>query len=370
MLQLFVADTNVSSGTVAVSWCVNQEVLASLAKQGILDPQVVIITAPVDNYIPAREYRKVVPLKDLMAYVEFKTAGPNRIWAFISRFGLDSTRDHMLTRSNGIYITDLLNYNGSEYSSYTYDCYQKLLNAQPLTVVVPLGVFAKEPPAWEKAWVNHWFRGRPDDQCDYRKRRLLAYTVQPIGIFLDLLFRSIALFAASLWLSRGMTFEYILHPLRSSIPEAMQVCMGGSWAIAKLPEDDLQDHEVTFFYLFRKFWKMIFLPPVVAAVILTSYFHIWKYMGLGFAGALLLILMVVLVVSGSMVKMVDHIIERIKKSKTDKLPWYLDQEEMDIITCTPNMKSRTGIADLPANHRTIHLRFQDLKSKVCRPFAR
>jgi hypothetical protein len=48
--------------------------------------------------------------------------------------------------------------------------------------------------------------------------------------------------------------------------------------------------------------------------------------------------------------------------------WYMDKEEMDTLVCDANKKP-LNISDLPVKHRTIKLRFLDLKSRVCRPFS-
>ena len=59
----------------------------------------------------------------------------------------------------------------------------------------------------------------------------------------------------------------------------------------------------------------------------------------------------------------------VARKAQEEMPWYLDQEEMDLITCNPDIKNRTSLKGLPAKRRTIRLRFQDLKSRMCRPFS-
>lgn len=120
MFSLKISDLDVSGGTVPVSWCLDMETINRLQTYGAIDPQVVIVVAPEgDKYSIKKEYRKVVPLKDLMAYIEFRSVGPNRIWAFI-----DSLRDHKMAKNRwlykegGEYGSSILTYDGNDWGSY------------------------------------------------------------------------------------------------------------------------------------------------------------------------------------------------------------------------------------------------------------
>jgi hypothetical protein len=59
--------------------------------------------------------------------------------------------------------------------------------------------------------------------------------------------------------------------------------------------------------------------------------------------------------------------KHIIKSKEDYL-WYMDPEEMAAIVCS-GVKKPLKVSDLPSKKRTLKLRFQELKSQVCKPFA-
>lgn len=48
--------------------------------------------------------------------------------------------------------------------------------------------------------------------------------------------------------------------------------------------------------------------------------------------------------------------------------WYMDQEELEMLTCNPDRKAYT-FSNLPNKKKTLGLRFSNLKSKVCRPFS-
>jgi hypothetical protein len=373
MLQLQVASTDVTNGNLAVAWCVDAQVLKELSDRDIEDPQVVIVVSPTENYHISKEYRKVVPLKDLMTYVEFRASGPNKIWAYISRRApAKSVRNAALTRECGQFSTDILTMDGSGYNTDNHSLSEReLFYATPISVVVPQAVFAREPAKWEKTWVNHWFRSKPQDQCDFRRRRLLAYTVQPLAILLDVLVvRTVALLLSSLWLSRGMSLKFHAHPLRYGIGDIVDVFRGGSWTIPTLPEDQKSgDPDLTASYLFRKLWKTPLMPVVLFPLWLIIHFKVIIWAAAATAVILSIVGLALLFASGTVMAWIKSLKEWQDSRQEVISPWYLEKDEMDVITCNPNMKNRTSISALPAKHRTIHLRFQDLKAKVCRPFS-
>lgn len=369
MFKLQVANTDITNGNIAVSWCVDAEVLKVLADLGITNPQVVIITSPTEGYHNSKEYRKVVPLKDLMTYVEFKSSGDNKIWGYVSRMSMPKIiRNDILTKERGSFQTDILTQNGAEYTASIYSDLLDLFYAEPISVNVPKGVFAKEPAKWERVWVNHWFRSKPQDQCDFRSRRLLAYSVQPIFVLLDVLvFRLSMLLISTLWLSRGMSFKYLIHPLRYSIVDSLEVLQGGTWTIPTLPEDadGRLSGLITISYAVRKLWKTPLIPLVFIPLLLIYHFHAMMILG-GIISAIVLVIIFSTDDVARLFKTTDaKFFSQVKVPK----PWYLDQEEIQNITCGANMKNPTKLSDLPKKHRTIHLHFQELKARICRPFS-
>jgi hypothetical protein len=320
---------------VAVAWCVDQQVLKSLSDAGITDPQVVIITAPTDNYHINKEYRKVVPLKDLMTYIEFKASGTNKIWGFISLLNSKQTRNRYLSRDNGHFYNWVLSVDGSNWVYDTGNENKELFCATPVSVVVPDGAFANEPPKWEKQWVNFWFRQKPQDQCEYRRRRLLAYSVQPLVFFIMFLARAIMLLISSLWLSRGMSFKYLLHLIQYDMDDALEVFQGGSWAIAHLPEDDKSnDPDLTPSYVVRKLWKLPLMPMFLVPLWVLYHFHLLLWASAVVAGVMTLVALALVFASGLVGYGFDTVLNWLDKwLNKPTVAWYLDQEEIEAITC-------------------------------------
>lgn len=380
MFELKIANPDVTSGTVQVSWCLDQEALKYLTDKGVKDPQVILVIAPEGEpekyHHNSKEVRAVVPLKDMIAFVEFKYPGATKIWGFVSTRSKKDAHDY-LTKSGGVYGTDILDYDAQGWASWmTKD---GTLDAQPLSVEVPEGVFAPEPAQWEKDWVNHFFRGKCEDQCHFRKRRLFAYLVQPFLMLPNLLIRLIILLVSCIVGARGTSLKYLLHPLTYDLGDTIEMISGGTIFIRHLPEDEpgveMPDNfKEMVSYGVRSFWALPFMPLLWIPVLILSLLGKWHTVAVIGIVAVALVAAAVFVVA--MVAMAEAgafgtLWRWLDKFFTRKEPqdfWYLSQEEMDLLVCN-TQKGPLTVSKLPAKKRTLRLRFKDLKTKVCRPFA-
>lgn len=385
MFQLKVVDTDVSNGSVAVSWCLDAELIKYLVDQELVDPQVVIVVAPV-NYNAKKETRAVVPLKDLMVYLELKCAGPNKIMGFVSHTHYRNTaKSRYLEKANGEYYTALINnydLDGKDlkYSSWLLDDgNHKNDLSPPIEIDVPEGIFAPEPAKWEKAWVNHFFSDKLVDQCHFRRRRLFAYSVQPLIALAAGLFNAFFLILGLLTGARDWSIQYLLHPLiyyPTGSEDVFSIWRSGI-IFVKFPDEE----EDSFWkFILKAFWRVPFMPVVLFPVIALCYFGHAKQLGevvaLVIAATIcfaLLFRSVELIATGRFLKTLQSFkvlqwIEKLFAAKPNDELWYLNQDEMELIICGEKQPKIT-YATLPARHKSIRLRFQNLKSKVCRPFS-
>jgi len=382
MLQLQIADANISSGSVAVSWCLDHELLKVLAEKGLHDPQVVVVVAPDNNYHTSKESRKVVPLKDLMTYIECRAAGKSKIYGLISFRKPKEAREHYLSREDGAYRNNVLDYDGETYSSNLLgqEEYEDRQNktykflSQPLEIDVPKVVFAPDPPKWEKPWVNHYFRQKVVDQCHYRRRRLFAYLVQPFIVLFFSIVKTLILIAGLLTGARAWSMKY-LHPLTYGLKDTFEIWEKGSLFIKHLPEDEEESTDLKFLtpsYAWRSFWALLFMPLFSFPIIFLMIYHHPVIAGLiAFAPVFIIgvfCLMAHLVSRGNASKLLKGAWEGLHNLLTSDKLWYMEQEDIQLITCTGD-KGPLTYKNLPAKHKTIRLRFQNLKTKVCKPFS-
>lgn len=374
MLELHITDNDVSNGSIAVGWCVDKETLNELNEKGIKNPVLVLMTAPKTGYDPdseenfdssygkKREYRKVVPLKDLVAYVEFKSSGQNIIWGFIatdqvSDYSLRKVKSYYYDREANGYFNDIWDYwdcePGRRYKDSTF-------TAQALEVDVPQEVFAKEPPEWEKNWVNKLYRHEPVDQCEYRRRRLFAYTLQPIwfgiiGIVFILFQIVLPLLLGLLIGARNLSLKIFTDPEGHG---GMHVFKEGSIFINEEAEG------------WRRYLRLPFMPLVLIALAGLGYILFKAHVFASVASVVLSILTFIAVVYG-VVYLLSNIVEWVVQHylNKDDPAWFFQEGEMDLITCS-GRKKPYKVSELPSHHRSISLRFQEVKSKICRPFSR
>jgi hypothetical protein len=394
MFEIKVADINVTSGAVPVSWCITPELLQECRENNVEDPQIVIVVAPDgDAYHESREARYVVPLRDLLAYIEFRVPGPTKIWAFIPQVGKKShVKDRYLSKSGHSYSTSILSSDGDMWSynfSHTgkmikdrhgHDALEHLptMPALPLSVDVPKGIFAPEPSEKEKEWVNHLFRYKAEDQCEFRRRRMFAYSIQPILTVFSLVARFAVYLLALLIGAKDATIDQVIHPLTYPLSNIFSLLGGGSYFVRHLPEDDTEESlrgvKEFFSYTARKFCLLPFMPLVILAVgflavFMTKLFVIGLVMILGVLVLGLLVLGMVTGTAGELADSVHRLMNYLTgKTSIPEEYWYLNPEEFEMITCSDSDGPRS-FESLPSKKKTLKLRYYNLKSKVCRPFS-
>lgn len=372
MLELHVADTDVSGGSIAVSWCIDKELVQHLQKQKCLDPQLVLCIAPEDYHGVWDETRKVVPLKDMLAYLEFRKPGPHKIFAYISFGQRRQVKNAALEKSHRKYENWILDSEGENYApSITGREDYNLCVAQPVSVTIPEECFAKRPHSLEFEYVNSWFATSPEDQCEFRRRRLFAYSAGAVLMLLNMLWRVCSLLLASLYLARNMTFKFILHPLKYNLSDDnWEVFCGGSYLIRRIPEP----HHGTVIQELK--WivkKLMFLPLAPGFVIPIAL--LWYYNKLLVAGEICGFILILAVIVGSIgffaTKSYFTVFDYLWSlyTKYANTNWFNDQQEIDRMICTGEKKP-TSLSQIPLRKLSIRLIYQGVKNKVCKPFSK
>lgn len=368
MFEIHINDTNVTSGTLNVSWCLTQDTLDVLQQYNITNPIVVFCIISKDTNQSHKEYRKIVPLKDMIAYLDLRTSGENLIYAFICD-DRESTKPRFLNKNfenqymfqvihkeKYIYKTALITNIPSDYNEDVYNEDLNKLFAETISINVPKECFAKEPAEWEKNWVNHFFRNKSVDQCSFRRRRLFAYTVQLfllVPVFL--LVRMFLLVLSLLFgLRDGMTLKYLLHPFTYTLECIWSdTWHNGTYFIRRTENNNLMN------YIILPFIPIMFIPYVflcITGLIVPVFVML--------LGVIIGIFLLWFLFSGVIKDIFNHL--KYKLLNSSKIE--LNNEDMQFILCDGTNTTKT-LSDLPKSRRTIKLRFENLKSKVCRPFS-
>lgn len=208
----------IMNGDVPVRWCVTPELVKKLEDDKIIDPHVLLVTADDRG----REMqRQLVPITELMTYVRFTKAGKMKLYGFIidGAEGRKKLYRMYQRKVSGGYETDIM----FHYTSLPHDDLYGEYVRTDVTVEIPAGVFGKEPGPWMKWFVNLWHTdsGRVVDECHYRRRLILAFSLKWIPVLIWAIFSITAhvVITGSLALAgwfKGMKFWRSFRPFKYS----------------------------------------------------------------------------------------------------------------------------------------------------------
>jgi hypothetical protein len=293
--------------------------------------------------------------------------------------------------------------------------------AESWNVEVPAEMFAKEPPPWLVAWVNRHVEGHLRDECHLRRRAIYAFTIQPVLCLLYIIGRfSVGLLwyiGNLLFGMRGLSFEAVWRIYSKDMDD-----IKGDVPYSNVFLFDLNPELRREKYLFARWWLWPLTPIywMLAGAIITTVlaieelpdkhvvFHGFsmmefaKYALYVVAGSYAATLGVIALVAiaglivvgfstifralGRVLRIRERIENRLeqidawltkkfppkpRKGESYSLPVrpVVDRDTLDHLAIVCQSGLRPDIRDLPKQRQTIHLRFLDLKAKVCRPFA-
>ena len=376
-------DPEIQATSVPVSWCLSRDELNNLAEKGAVmgtEMNILFLVVSTDTD-RSYETRYLVPVKQKMEYINFCTPGKHKIFSTVvwKQREDDNLQEIFLSKNQA----------WGHYRNNFYDHYDKNVfhyfdrcgfGVHKFEVNVPKEVFAKEPPALEKWWVNWCYENKPKDQCYYRRRRAFAYSIQPplvLAIFLGLeVFTSVIISALLLFGTRGIGFRKILHPFIEplcSIWDETKGSIFGKWPILRLlPSIFLGSSVISwtackiFGFHVLDFQLDLFLEAtimggmVVGVVGTVSSFILLSYYG---------VIKAIALIPGAKDRKERKklMAEAVEKERIKKLREKIEAEYA-LLICDGNLSA--DIRSLPSNKRTLHLRYQDLKSRICKSFAR
>ncbi len=259
-------------------------------------------------------------------------------------------------------------------------------NEAELGVVVPDEMFAKKPPRWMN-WLGKFYDGLfwnrdARDQCELRRRALITLPTMPFALAIALLlaigielFQLAAVGVLLLFGMRNLDFGPLRHPFDLWPPSDIWIHMEKSvWWYKK--EDTEYRHSR---YTLRHPVLTVVNPPMVVVfglIGLTLYLTlgplVFLFLGLGsvfVAG--LLISIINIAAKGPLARMAADV--KVRRERMEEEQKKRDREELrkelEQLACTSAARE-VSLSALPKERRTIALRFQAIKVKVCRPFAR
>ncbi len=329
-----------------------------MKEKGVNNPQILLVVVQHFDLGRTREIgRKLVPLGQMMERLEFNRPGRHTIYTTIvwDDSGEGSFKARWLLRGNGReFEWKMFEYN-DKFSRTRYDIiYKHSLDEGSLDVAVAEEFFAKEPPVWLNWWVNLWFRAmevsQPTNQCSFRRRAILAFTVQPIPVFIWALLKSLTrlIVAVALVLCgmRSVSFKPVIHPFKLCLDNVLWN-MGYSVF--------LRDKHGKWYFAYvadfvgrglRTIWRALVPPPSAEELERRQQAE-----------------------REQMDKISDKWIRQ-KREKQEREQRELETlyEGLQDIACI-GVPLKPKLELLPERRRTFHLRYMDLKVRVCKLYA-
>ena len=223
-----------SSATIFLQWCVAKPIADYFRDNKIRDAMLLIEVKRPDG----NEVRHLFALTSENEVMQFHAPGTHTIKACIVwGVKLKAMRNALLGKRTGRNIT-FSQFLG-EYSVKRRQAIGlKRFGQAELSIEVPAEFFAPQLSARETWWINLMFPGMAQNSCSIRRRRMLAYTLQPpiIGIWVVMiaLWRTFLAFFFGVLLAIRVDLEPIFHPFTQSFADiAIDKDNNTSWLLKR-----------------------------------------------------------------------------------------------------------------------------------------
>lgn len=387
-----------SDAVVPIRWCLDARTVAKLKAEEAYNPLILF-----SIWRDGREVgRKCALLEQGMEYIEFSAAGEHIIYAVIvwnqnyhalrdvalNQWG--HTRLHRYAEDGSMSFTTR-DMGGWWLGERADSRVGRLKDVGRLKVNVAEEFFAHEPSEREKKWVNFWWSSLPKDQCEYRRRRIVAYTVQPVVLTVwtpfIIVVRAIYALILLFFGMRGVVLQAIVHPFYYSTSEVWDAEYHGSLYKYNRKKrnffsyDSNNNRRPLWFSVLRPMnWTIvavslfgISLLPVWLTEMISSFL---RDLGVWVGLAAVIILPIVLLWKSFMGAEKRQMIkaERRKKKDQERERLLKEQQEKALAKYDAEMKALVCgttpmVADISAlENPPLTLRYKSLKAKVCRPY--
>jgi len=213
------ADGEIFNGDVPIRWCITPEMVKDMEDNGVIDPHILIVS--IKHETDHEMDRQLIPLTEMMTYLRFSCAGEHLVAAYI----VNGSKGRKVLYNN--YKTGPnSNSNLMEYGCTNNELYHVAKTditwgyaATTAKVEIPDTAFGKEPPAWLKWYANLWHEAKVVDQCNFRQRMILAFTLKMVPFLIwtfGLIFTRIvvALGVASFGWTKSPRYRQLLRPYK------------------------------------------------------------------------------------------------------------------------------------------------------------
>ncbi len=405
MIKLFLESTGAgAAGSTKLRWCVSKDVAEKTKGREVY--LLIAVAAEGKRLNKQFALRQAVPLNAGLTHINFMYAGINRVFAKLY-YGTKKEAERSLNEVWGYRCFSLNDGNADwEETSVSCETRRKELEArlaelpkpeegQPdpdaaereqlandlqrctgrLETIkeeeeirgvsdpihVPTDCFAKEWPTWLNDWVN-WvdWSGRPLDECNRRRRALFSFTIQPIIVFFNLLFRFIAALFLGLLGTRKVGYDAVVRPIKNSVTDVWESASAPFWFPGQTRDSPVR-------LVFAPFCPLFIIISMIATHQIFGFglhaIHWWILAAI--AGVAAVEIVILLGVGGILlIGTYSHILNPFKW-----IAYFLSggsptvsAEDVARLECTGDC-----VPDPTKDRKTIMLWYKDVKARVCKP---
>jgi hypothetical protein len=371
MFQLLTKSQEAGSATIPITWCVDEKLLERLTKEKIKNPHVLLV---VKNITSGHESRHLVALEKGAEYIQFYGPGKNLVFAMLvwdsEKARKENLEARFLNTDRGRFQTSVLNKRekGYELNSTLDDTmvFNTIDDCAELTVNVFKELFATPRNDWHYKWVNFWFEKAPRDECDFRKRILFSYSLKPVLAFFYAFIKILSGFIFGSFLfgigSKTVNWEAVFSPFDSKFDEI--------WDRVDMDYEDRRWGWNIWLWIFKPVFFLFIFGIVFFTGNVEGQNEAERFLSVGDAALITLFIMigmwlVLLICSGIAEGVIWFTRRGDQKAKEQMkvIPNY--DEELEFLLCTQTPKDGA----ITGKRKSFHLRFWDVKAKVCKPFA-
>lgn len=362
-------DQTQSGAILFLQWCLAPQVVQYLKDEKV-DDAMVFVSVFSPRFSPwGQERRFVFPLTSPQELIEFHCPGEHQVLGMVvwgNTYGAANNFLEKRGRSSYKYSLGEV----MERCNYQHLCWS--FGEAKLSVEVAGGFFAPEMSPWMEWYVNLWFGEKPWDECEIRRRKWVAFTIQSVVLALWVPLIVTIRAVTAFWLSvmclrKNVPWEAVMHPFDYDTSD-LNSRSEKRWGVRSL------------FYLLVPLNHLFILA---LTLILTSFFATrygvsdpmlgaYTY-GLFVAILMAYILTTRLVTStgalGKLTKVVRQLNRRGKEREKRLMTERLDAVYADLL-CTAAPADGTLRPIRRGFKNNAVLAYHNLKAAVCRPTAR
>ncbi|MFA5021256.1 MAG: hypothetical protein WC517_04330 [Patescibacteria group bacterium] len=359
-MQLHLGKHDGNEATALIRWCLSPAEIAALKKHS----NVTMVISVVDDS-GNEERRYFVPVTEMAAMVAFRKPGLHRIYAGGVWDGMVARLARIYQRHRGYnnYSESIL-FNDELGGGYSYSLaifnsedYKSTIKIQAeLEIEVDAGFYAGEP--FDYDYVNAIFRNPPIDQCEHRKRRFIAHPIMPLALLLNyLIFSLAAVITVVLGMRKWMNWRFFRHPLDY---------------FGQCPVNDRPGESYSSFFAYAPYknkpawrialnWRLLIVYCGIGWLV----WNFWAMINFSLVGILALIAAAVVGVL-FIVTLFDLYLKPWVSNKINQAIKDVHDQDLDRLDCSlvPENVTYDNL-----ERKSLRLRFNGIKAKVCRPFA-